>query len=82
LIIASKRGHIEIVRMLVEKGADINVKDKHGNTALMHACLNMQVGTAFYLIDNGADLTITNDQGKTAMDIASKMRLDKIMERI
>ena len=33
LILASINGHTDIVRMLVEKGADLNVKDNRGQTA-------------------------------------------------
>ena len=31
---ASKKGHFEIVKYLVENGADINFKDKYDRTAL------------------------------------------------
>jgi len=31
---ASQNGHIEVVRELIERGADINAKDDYGETAL------------------------------------------------
>ena len=31
---ASKEGNLEIVKYLVEKGANVNIKDNHGRTAL------------------------------------------------
>ena len=31
---ASFNGELEIVKLLVESGADINIQDKNGNTAL------------------------------------------------
>ena len=34
---ASSRGYAEIVSMLVEAGANINMKDKYGKTALDYA---------------------------------------------
>ena len=34
---ASEEGHIDIVKMLLEKGADVNAKDKFGRTSLMVA---------------------------------------------
>ena len=37
LIIAAKNGNAEIVRLLLEKGADVNVKTDSGKTALIHA---------------------------------------------
>ena len=36
-ILATQRGHTEIVKYLVENGSNINQKNKHGKTAL-HQC--------------------------------------------
>ena len=37
LIEAASCGHLEIVKYLIEKGADINAKNRNGNTALVEA---------------------------------------------
>jgi ankyrin repeat protein len=34
---AASEGHIGIVRLLLDKGAQVSVKDKKGRTALWHA---------------------------------------------
>ena len=34
---ASERGHTDVVKVLLEKGADVNAEDKEGKTALMGA---------------------------------------------
>jgi len=34
---AANNGHTEIVRLLIDKSADMNAKDMFGMTALMHA---------------------------------------------
>ncbi|MEE2987551.1 MAG: ankyrin repeat domain-containing protein [Nitrospinota bacterium] len=31
-MIASEKGHLELVRLLVEKGADVSAKSKNGTT--------------------------------------------------
>ncbi|XP_024317561.1 probable E3 ubiquitin-protein ligase XBOS33 isoform X2 [Brachypodium distachyon] len=35
---AAAKGHLDIVTMLLEKGADVNARNYCGQTALMHAC--------------------------------------------
>lgn len=35
---AAAKGHLDIVTLLLEKGADVNVRNYCGQTALMHAC--------------------------------------------
>ena len=37
LMLASKRGHIETVRLLLQYKAQVNIKDINGQTALMFA---------------------------------------------
>ena len=44
------------LRLLLENGADVNFRDLHGKTALMHACERCSVEMARILIDHGADL--------------------------
>ncbi len=36
LILAAEEGHLEVVKYLINKGADINAKADNGNTALMY----------------------------------------------
>lgn len=40
MIIASESGHDDIVKYLIDKGADLNIKDGEGYTALLKAVLN------------------------------------------
>ncbi|EKV56139.1 ankyrin repeat domain-containing protein [Brachyspira hampsonii] len=37
LLEASKNNDLETLKLLVNKGMDINIKDEYGKTALMHA---------------------------------------------
>lgn len=74
LMSATAYGHINIVRFLLENGADINIKDTHnGWTALMFSTgfVNEEFEIAKLLIENGADVNETSTKhGATALMIA------------
>jgi len=50
---ATNGGNSDIVRMLVEKGADVNARTKDGTTALMYA---KSAEVVQVLIKSGADI--------------------------
>lgn len=55
-------------RYLLENGADPNIQDKTGKTALMHACLD-RAGeeVLFQLLSSGADLSLEDHSGASAL---------------
>ncbi|MDZ7581156.1 MAG: ankyrin repeat domain-containing protein [Deltaproteobacteria bacterium] len=66
-------GHTSIVQMLIEKGADPNIQDFDGWTALMKAAYKGNIEIVQILINNGADLNLKNIGGHTALYIAEKL---------
>lgn len=63
-------GHYRVVRMLLELGADPNVREQGGFTPLHAAAQNGDVDTIRALLLGGADLTLKSEDGKIALDIA------------
>jgi ankyrin repeat protein len=55
LMFAAREGHGEVVRVLLDAGADPNVKTSNGLTAMMLAVLNDRLDTAKLLLDHGAN---------------------------
>lgn len=62
--------YAKIVKMLLDQGADPNVREQNGYTALHAAAQNDDVEIIHLLLLGGADLTLKGTNGKTAMDIA------------
>ena len=74
--------HTESAKLLIAKGAKMDIQDKLGNTALMDAVHNTEI--AKILIDKGAKIDIQNSGGETALMLAAckypevvKLLLDK-----
>ncbi len=65
---AALMGHTEIVALLLEHGADVNLRSKDGGTALHAAAFLGRAETVKLLLEHGADTTIRHNMGGTAID--------------
>ena len=72
VILAAARQDAELVRLMAAKGADLNVRDRSGSTALMWGAFNDNGSAAIVeeLIRLGADPLASNKAGDTALDWA------------
>ena len=64
LIAAAKNEKDECVQLLINKGADVNIVDSDGNTALMY---EKHVNCVKLLLEAGADVNHGNQRQKTAL---------------
>lgn len=65
-------GWLSAVRFLVEElGADVNVPDHEGYSALHHAASRGDVELIQYLVDQGADVMAVSRRGQTTADMAN-----------
>jgi ankyrin repeat protein len=55
LLLASRDGHLDAAKVLVEVGADVNLADPNGLTPLLMALTNGQIDVAELLLAHGAD---------------------------
>ena len=73
LMVAAGGKNSEIVTMLIDNGADVDAKDKYGNTALIFAlCWGKNPDVVRAFIDGGADVNARNEKGKTPLTIAKE----------
>ncbi|OUM61217.1 hypothetical protein PIROE2DRAFT_23188, partial [Piromyces sp. E2] len=45
----------DVIKMLVDQGADVNKESLYGFTPLINACKNNNFDIVEYLVENGAD---------------------------
>ena len=67
---ATAGGYRKIVKMLLDYGADPNIREQGGFTPLHAAAQNGDDEMIRILLYGGADLTISSHNGKTALDLA------------
>ena len=72
LIIASARGLIDIVRLLLTHGVNVDATNEDGDTPLMIASWQGNLDLVKLLLDKGADPNVVNKVGMTALSIALK----------
>ena len=72
LHLASENGHLDLARMLVERGADMSAQRNDGSTALHLASENGHVDLAQMLVERGADVSAQRKDGSTALHWASR----------
>jgi ankyrin repeat protein len=69
---AVSRLQSDVVRILLEAGANPNVRQSAGWTPLHAAAMNGDVTSVELLLASGADPTATNDEGRSVIDLATE----------
>ena len=67
LFIASAKNHLAVVKLLLNRGADMSWRRYDGMTALIFACRNGRTELARLLIDRGADMNEALPDGRTCI---------------
>jgi len=74
LLFAARQGSLLVVKTLVEAGADVNMADPDGTSAIVMSIINLHYDVAGYLIDRGADVNYSDNRGRTALYAAIDMK--------
>jgi uncharacterized protein len=67
LMYAARQGAVDAARVLAEAGADLNLQDFEGTTALLRAIVNWHYDVAGVLVEKGANPNIADTSGMAAL---------------
>ncbi|CAJ1964765.1 unnamed protein product [Cylindrotheca closterium] len=79
LIFACEYQHVDIAKLLVHHGADVNARDCRGWTPLHYACYRSNLPIAETLLDKGADVEATDRDGWTPLFLASRKEFVQLL---
>ncbi len=82
LLFAAREGCIDCLKVLLEEGADIDLPDPDGATALIMALLNYHWDAGRFLIEAGADVNLWDIYGQTPLYVAVDMNTLPVGRRI
>lgn len=80
LMAATMNSNKKIMGLLLERGADVNVKTEDGYTALMMASNQGDIDIVKLLLNKGADVHANSTSGLNVFDIASENSNPEIMK--
>ncbi|KAJ8285347.1 hypothetical protein GJAV_G00025790 [Gymnothorax javanicus] len=72
LLIAAGCGNVQIIEVLMRKGAEIQAHDKSGANAIYYAARHGHVGTLKFLHEKECPLDIQDKSGETALHVAAR----------
>ncbi|XP_062301954.1 histone-lysine N-methyltransferase EHMT2 isoform X2 [Osmerus eperlanus] len=72
IIWAAEHKHVEVIRALLNRGADVTIKDKETNVCLHWASFAGSVEIAELVLNAGCPLTSVNMHGDTPLHIAAR----------
>jgi len=71
LHVAASKGNFALVRLLLKRGAKIDIQDIFGNAALHYACDKAQKDVVAYLLREGADKDLNDNRGNSPLHHAA-----------
>jgi len=80
LMEAANGGFVDVVQLLCDQGAVLDVADLDGSTALIYATIKKHIEVMSYLIGRGAKLETTNKKGQTVGSLKYRGEMTQLVD--
>ena len=81
LILASNKGFLDIVQLLLDNGANVNDSNFDQQTALMEASEEGHFEVVKLLVQKGANVNLTDRRGRTAAQLTTSPLIRDFLTR-
>ncbi|XP_061163055.1 E3 ubiquitin-protein ligase MIB2-like isoform X1 [Saccostrea echinata] len=82
LMVAGHEGHVDIMKLLLQNGANINASNDDGMTPLLVSIIGKEEDTSICLIRNKADVNVCNKHGRCAAHLAVEKELYSVLKAV
>lgn len=82
LMLQKRRQKVALMKEVLSNNVDVNAVDYKGNTALHYVCQRKSPGLVPLLLDANCDVNIQNNDGETPLDIATRLKFNKIISML
>ncbi len=83
LLGVSEKGHVEMMELLLDRGADLNARDRFsGNTSFMLCAKGGHFKGVQELLRRGADYRLKNKDGESAYEMTKASRLFEVRQHL
>jgi hypothetical protein len=79
---AAYKGDLDLVKLLLANGADIEAMDGDMNTPLLLAIEQQHIPVVKFLLSHGADIEVTNKYSNSVLDLATNTNNQELINLI
>lgn len=82
LIKAAQFNRTDVIRLLLQNGADVHKPNRFGNTPVHLAAIRNSIDAIAVLLEHGASINITNYRGEKPVDIALRYNMKTVVRML
>lgn len=82
LMLQKRRQNVTLMTAVLNSSVNVDAVDYKGNTALHYVCQRKSQSLVPLLLEKNSDINIRNNDGETPLDIATRLKFNKIVNML